>query len=38
VQFPAGILQPFVLNDGVHGRFVVFFDAQGRFQSIERLG
>lgn len=38
VQFPAGILQRFVLDDGVHGRFVVCFDAQGRFQSIERLG
>jgi hypothetical protein len=37
VRFPAGILQRFVLSDGVHGRFVIYFDAQGRLSSIERL-
>ncbi len=37
VQFPASILQRFVLHEGVRGRFVIRFDPQGRFQAIERL-
>lgn len=37
VRFPAGILQRFVLSDGVRGRFVIHFDVQGRLSSIERL-
>ncbi len=37
VRFPAGILQPFVLHEGVHGRFVIHFDIQGRFRSIARV-
>jgi hypothetical protein len=37
VRFPAGILQPFVLHEGVHGRFVIQFDSQGRLCSIDRV-
>ncbi len=37
VRFPARILQPFVSREGVHGRFRILFDAEGRFQRIERL-
>lgn len=37
VRFPARILQPFVLHDGVRGRFRIHFDARGRFLKIERM-
>lgn len=37
VRFPAGILQRVVEHHGVHGRFVIEFDAQGRFVSINRV-
>jgi hypothetical protein len=36
VRFPANILRPFVARDGVHGRFEIRTDANGRFQSIHR--
>jgi hypothetical protein len=37
IRFPAGILRPFVLHNGVHGRFQIDFDDEHRFQSIRRL-
>ncbi|GGO81018.1 hypothetical protein GCM10011348_19050 [Marinobacterium nitratireducens] len=37
VRFPARILQPFVLHQGVHGRFRIDFDDQGRFRHIVQL-
>ena len=37
VQFPAHILRPFVLADGVHGVFKITFDQHFKFHSIERL-
>ncbi|NVK41984.1 MAG: DUF2835 domain-containing protein [Oceanospirillaceae bacterium] len=37
VRFPARILQPFVLHDGVRGLFRIEFDAAGRFQRIVRV-
>lgn len=37
VRFPAKILQPMLLHDGIVGRFRIAFDNQGRFQSIERV-
>ncbi|MFE8073152.1 DUF2835 domain-containing protein [Marinobacteraceae bacterium S3BR75-40.1] len=36
VQFPARILAPFVLHDGVRGSFLIEYD-EGKFQNIERL-
>ena len=38
VRFPANILQPFVTHSGVSGTFVIRFNDQNRFESIERLG
>lgn len=38
VRFPANILQHVVGHDGVYGRFAIYFDDSGRFQSIERIG
>lgn len=38
VRFPAGVLQPFVTHKGVEGLFRIQFDADNRFQSINKLG
>lgn len=37
IQFPSRVLQPFVLHDGVQGRFAIYFDDDNRFQRAERL-
>ena len=37
VRFPAGVLQKVVTREGVHGRFAIHFNAQGKFERIERL-
>jgi len=37
VQFPAKILQPFLLRDGVKGRFRINFDDNGKYQGIEKI-
>lgn len=37
VQFPAKILQPFLLRDGIKGVFRIAFDDQGKYQGIEKL-
>lgn len=38
VRFPASILRPFVLHDGVHGRFRISFSDSGKFAAIEPVG
>lgn len=37
VRFPASVLQQVVGHDGVQGRFVIEFSAEGRFLGITRL-
>jgi len=37
VTFPANILQPFVLHEGVRGSFQITVDSQGKFKAIVRL-
>jgi hypothetical protein len=37
VRFPAAILRPFVLHNGVQGAFEISFDENNRFQAIKRL-
>jgi hypothetical protein len=37
VRFPARVLQRFITRMGVHGTFMLRYDSQGRFHSIERL-
>lgn len=36
VRFPASVLQPFVTNDGVTGRFHIEFDEKNKFKYITR--
>jgi hypothetical protein len=36
-QFPANVLQRFVTEEGVHGRFAISFDEQHRFAGIRRI-
>ncbi|HHH36723.1 MAG TPA: DUF2835 family protein [Gammaproteobacteria bacterium] len=38
VRFPAEILQRFLTHEGVHGVFVIRYDANNRFLGIERRG
>jgi len=37
VRFPASVLQPFVTHEGIHGTFCIFFDADHKFKSMERV-
>ncbi len=38
VRFPADRLRPFVTRDGVHGEFVLEFDANHKFVGLTRVG
>ncbi|MFL0798304.1 MAG: DUF2835 domain-containing protein [Cellvibrionaceae bacterium] len=37
IRFPANILRPYVLHDGIRGWFRIYFDKENKFQKIERL-
>lgn len=37
VRFPARILSPFFLRDGIHGSFCISFDENGKFSGIRRM-
>jgi len=37
VQFPASLLQPFLLPEGIHGRFMLTCDEAYRHASLQRL-
>lgn len=37
VKFPADILRPFVLHQGIYGVFKIHFDELHKFKSIEKL-
>ncbi|GAA3979418.1 DUF2835 domain-containing protein [Allohahella marinimesophila] len=37
VQFPAAVLRPFLLHDGIQGRFEIHFDGDHKFAGIRRL-
>lgn len=37
VRFPANILRPFVMHDGVRGEFEIEFDANHKFVAIHRI-
>ena len=38
VQFPARVLRPFLSYQGVRGTFEITFDANLKFQAIQRAG
>lgn len=38
VRFPANILRPFVTREGVHGRFKITFNANGKLIAIDKFG
>ncbi len=38
VEFPAEHLRRFVTHDGVHGEFILKFDANNKFIGLERIG
>lgn len=37
VRFPANILRPYVMHDGVHGEFEIEFDVNHKFVAIHRI-
>ncbi len=37
IQFPANILSQYTTHSGIQGSFVIYFDANGKFQSIIKL-
>lgn len=37
IQFPANILSKYTTHSGIYGSFVIYFDDQGKFQSIQKL-
>lgn len=38
VRFPANILKPFVAHNGVHGRFKITFNVNGKLIAIDKFG
>ena len=37
LQLPASAFRPFILRDGIYGRFAVHFDADHKLIKLERL-
>lgn len=37
IQFPAEILKPYLTRQGINGTFVIHFDNQNKYQSLERI-
>ena len=37
LQFPVKLLQKFVMQNGVHGEFLIKVDANNKFQSITKV-
>ena len=37
IKFPAKILQPYLTHSGISGSFLISFDANMKFQSVDRL-
>jgi len=37
VQFPAEILKPYLTHKGVQGHFVIYFDKNNKFKSLEKV-
>ncbi|MAM89463.1 MAG: hypothetical protein CME36_19360 [unclassified Hahellaceae] len=37
VQFPAAVLRPYLLHEGIQGRFEIEFDSEHKFAGIRRL-
>ena len=38
IKFPANVLRPFLIHQGVHGRFCLVFDQMHKFIGIEKIG
>mgnify|MGYP002214497991 FL=1 len=37
LSLPWGVFKPYVTKNGMNGRFVVYFDANGKFKELWRL-
>ena len=37
IKFPANILKPYLTRKGIQGNFIIYFDHQHKFKSLEKL-
>ena len=37
ISLPWEVFKPFVTQDGISGRFAVYFDAHGKFKELKRI-
>ncbi len=37
VRFPANILKPYLTRRGIQGRFMIYFDENNKFKSLEKM-
>ncbi len=37
IRFPVKILWSFIAHDGIHGRFLIHFTKDGKFESVLRI-
>lgn len=37
IRFPVNILQAFVQRNGIHGEFIIYYDANNKFESIKKV-
>ena len=37
ISLPWEVFKPFVTQDGISGKFAVYFDAHGKFKELKRL-
>jgi len=38
IQFPASLLQPFLMPEGIHGRFILTCDEHFKHPDLRRIG
>ncbi len=37
IQFPAEILKPYLTHNGINGHFVIHFDDQNKYKSLQKI-
>ncbi len=38
LRFPANALQPFIMHDGIYGRFEILFDSNNKMVGLNKIG
>lgn len=37
IQFPAEILKPYLTREGINGNFIIHFNNQNKYQSLQKI-